>query len=85
MLVHKVVPDYPAEARHPRLAGTVKLHVVIGVHGGVKQVEFISGLTVFVKSAMDAVRKWKYKPSVANGQPVEVDTTGNGVLFRPIA
>ena len=75
MLVHKVNPSYPSEARHPPVAGTVKLHVVIGVDGGVKQVEFISGPTVFAKSSMDAVRKWKYKPPTANGQPVEADTT----------
>jgi protein TonB len=75
MLVHKVPPSYPEEARHPPVAGTVKLHVVIGVDGGVKQVEFISGPSVFVQSTIDAVRKWKYKPPTANGQPVEVDTT----------
>ena len=75
MLVHKVPPSYPPEARHPPVAGTVQLHVVIGVDGGVKQVEFISGPSVFAKSSMDAVRKWKYKPPTANGQPVEVDTT----------
>jgi periplasmic protein TonB len=75
MLVHKVPPSYPPEAMRPPVGGTVKLHVVIGVDGDVKEVEFVSGPSVFVKSTMDAVRKWKYKPQTANGQPVEVDTT----------
>jgi periplasmic protein TonB len=74
-LIRKVNPSYPSEAKHPPVGGTVKLHVVIGVDGGVKQVEFISGPAVFAKSTMDAVRKWKYKPATANGQPAEVDTT----------
>ncbi len=75
MLVHKVNPSYPYEAMHERVAGTVKLKVVIGVDGGVKQAEFISGPSVFVQSTIDAVRKWKYKPPTVKGGPVEVDTT----------
>jgi TonB family protein len=74
-LVYKVNPKYPSEAMHQRVAGAVKLHVVVGVDGGVKQVEFISGPSIFGQSTLDAVRQWKYKPPTANGQPVEVDTT----------
>ncbi len=80
MLVHKVNPSYPAVAMYQRVAGTVKLHVVIGVDGGVKQAEFISGPSVLAQSTIDAVRKWKYKPSTANGQPVEVDKPGKMVF-----
>lgn len=75
MLVHKVNPGYPPEAMHQRIAGTVKLRVVIGADGGVKQADYLSGPSVFVQPTIDAVRKWKYKPPTANGQPVEVDTT----------
>jgi protein TonB len=74
-LVYKVNPKYPSEAMHQRIAGTVKLHVVVGVDGGVKQVEFVSGPSILAQSTIDAVRQWKYKPPKANGQPVEVDTT----------
>jgi TonB family protein len=74
-LLHKVIPPYPPEARHERIAGTVKLRVLIGVDGSVKEAEFISGPEVFVKSTINAVRQWKYKPPTASGQPVEVDTT----------
>jgi protein TonB len=75
MLVHGVQPRYPELAKHPPTAGTVRLRVVIGVDGSVKQVEFISGPSVFVESCKDAVRKWKYKPPTVKGQPVEVETT----------
>jgi protein TonB len=75
MLVHKVNPSYPPSAMNRRIAGTVKLHVVIGVDGGVKQADYISGPSVLVQPTIDAVRKWKYKPPTASGQPVEVDTT----------
>jgi protein TonB len=74
-LVHKVPPRYPAEAMHNRVAGTVKLHVIIGVDGAVKDVEYVSGPSVFVQPTIDAVKQWKYKPQTANGQPAEVDTT----------
>jgi protein TonB len=75
MLVHKINPRYPSEAMHQRIAGTVKLHVVISVDGDVKQVEFVSGPDIFVQPTIDAVRQWKYKPQTAKGQPAEVDTT----------
>jgi protein TonB len=74
-LIYRVNPIYPYDAMHHRRAGTVKLHIVIGVDGGVKQVESISGSPEFVQSSINAVRQWKYKPSTVNGQPVEVDTT----------
>jgi protein TonB len=75
MLVHKVNPEYPESARAQKIAGTVKLHVLIGTDGGVEEEELISGPEVFVKPTMNAVRQWKYKPPTANGQPVMVDTT----------
>jgi protein TonB len=74
-LVHKVTPLYPKEARNQHIAGTLKLHVVIGVDGSVKQVEYVSGPEVFLKPTIEAVRQNKYKPTTENGQPVEVDTT----------
>jgi protein TonB len=75
MLVLEVVPRYPSVARRQRIAGTVKLHILIGVDGSVKRAEFVSGPAVFVHPSIDAVSQWKYKPPTASGQPVEVDTT----------
>jgi protein TonB len=74
-LIHKVNPPYPREAMDNRIAGVVKVHVVIGVDGGVMQVEYLSGPAIFVQPTLNAVRQWKYKPQTSNGQPVEVDTT----------
>ncbi len=75
MLIHKVQPKYPGEAIEKRIAGTVRLHVIIAHDGSVTQMEVISGDPILVKSALDAVRQWKYRPTLLNGEPVEVDTT----------
>ena len=75
MLIHKVQPKYPGEAIEKRIAGTVRLHVIIAHDGSVAQMEVISGDPVLVKSALDAVRQWRYRPTLLNGEPVEVDTT----------
>jgi protein TonB len=79
-LIHKVIPNYPYEARQQHISGTVKLHVVIGVDGSVKRVDYVSGPEIFVKPTIDAVRQYKYKPMLVNGQFVEVDTTVETVL-----
>jgi TonB family protein len=74
-LINKVAPVYPAAAKLARVSGTVTLHVVTGTDGVVQRVEFISGPQLLVASAMDAVKQWRYKPTLLNGQPVEIDTT----------
>ena len=71
----KVQPEYPEEARKKGIAGTVRLHAIIARDGSVAQLEVISGDQLLVKSALDAVRQWKYRPTLLNGEPVEVDTT----------
>lgn len=74
-LTDKVAPVYPDVAKLARVSGTVTLHVVVGTDGVVQRVEFISGPQLLLASAMDAVKQWRYKPTLLNGQPVEVDTT----------
>jgi TonB family protein len=74
-LDHKVAPIYPDKAKANRVQGTVVLHVVIGTDGSIKEIEAISGDTALVKVATVAVQQWKYKPTLLNGEPVEVDTT----------
>jgi periplasmic protein TonB len=73
-LIHKIIPNYPSEARQMHTDGVVKLRVVIGVDGSVKQAEYLSGPKLLVEATIDAVRQWKYKPTTENGQPVEVET-----------
>jgi len=77
LLVHQVKPDYPPVARTARIQGQVVLHAVIGKDGNVKQVQVLSGHPMLASAAENAVKQWRYKPYVLNGQPVEVDTTIN--------
>ena len=74
-LVDRVAPVYPPLARQTRVSGTVKLHAVVSKDGAVQQLEVLSGHPLLVPSALDAVRQWKYRPTLLNGEPVEVDTT----------
>jgi TonB family protein len=74
-LVHQVTPVYPQLAKQAHISGTVVLHCVIGKDGAVTQLEYVSGPPMLMKSAMDAVRQWVYKPTLLNGEAVEVDTT----------
>jgi len=74
-LVHQMMPVYPPIAKTAHISGTVILHAIIGKDGTVQNLEYVSGPPLLMKSAMDAVRQWRYKPTMLNGEPVEVDTT----------
>ena len=73
-LIYKVQPLYPAIARAMHLSGTVRLRAIIGADGSVRQMEVIGGNTLLVQSAVAAVREWRYRPTMLNGEPVEVET-----------
>ena len=73
-LVNRVQPVYPPLARQTRISGTVKLHAIIGKNGAVEQLQVLSGHPLLVQSALDAVKQWRYQPTLLNGEPVEVDT-----------
>lgn len=75
LLVKKVPPDYPLEAKLVRLEGTVVLHAIIDREGEVSQVNAISGPPLLESAAVDAVKQWQYRPYSMNGQPVDVETT----------
>jgi protein TonB len=53
----------------------VRLHAIIGKDGSVQQLEVLTGHPLLVQAALDAVRQWRYRPTLLNGEPVEVDTT----------
>jgi len=74
MLIHKVQPTYPPDARMNRVQGTVTLRAVIGKDGRIQDLSVISGPPELQQSAMGAVRQWRYKPYYLMGQPIEVDT-----------
>ena len=74
-LIKKVSPEYPKKARKQHVEGTVRLHTIIAKDGSVKNLEVVSGDPLLVDAALKAVRKWRYEPTLLDGQPVEVDTT----------
>ena len=74
MLTHRVEPVYPALAKATRRSGKVELHALIATDGTVQSLQVVSGDPLLVRSALDAVREWRYKPTYLNGQAMEVDT-----------
>ena len=73
-LIHDVTPQYPPEAGRARLEGAVVLLAVIGTDGSVKDVRVESGLPILAQAAIDAVKQWRYKAYMVDGEPVEVDS-----------
>ncbi len=71
-LIHKVIPTYPALAKQARISGVVHLLGIIGKDGEIENLQVISGHPLLVRAALDAVRQWVYRPTLLNGQPVEV-------------
>jgi len=74
-LVKQVTPEYPPIARSAHVAGTVVLHAIISKDGSIEKLEYVSGPPLLMSSAMSAVKEWRYRPTMLNGEPVEVDTT----------
>jgi TonB family protein len=74
-IVSKVNPKYPPNAKKARIQGTVVLDAVVGKTGSVEKLDVASGPNELQQSALDAVRQWKYKPFLLNGEPIEVKTT----------
>jgi protein TonB len=73
-LIHDVTPQYPPEAGRKRIEGTVVLMAVIGKDGTVRDVRVENGLPLLAQAAIDAVKQWRYRPYLLNGEPVEVDS-----------
>jgi TonB family protein len=73
-LIDKVVPAYPRDAKAARIQGVVTLAVRIGKDGHVTNATVISGDPLLAQAALEAVRQWLYRPTLLNGNPVEVDT-----------
>jgi TonB family protein len=75
LLVHRVEPVYPAEARKEGLEGTIALDIVVGRDGAVLRMHALNGPDVLAGAAMDALRWWKFEPYRINGEPAVVETT----------
>jgi protein TonB len=74
-LIHQVKPDYPPIARLTRTQGVVVLEAVISKDGSIDRLRVVSGPPVLIQAALDAVKQWKYRPTMLNSEPVEVITT----------
>ena len=74
-LLNKVTPQYPQIAKAARISGKVVLAATISKNGTIEGLHVVSGHPMLVNAAMDAVKQWRYKPYILNGEPVEVETT----------
>ncbi len=74
-LMRKVTPEYPPLARQAHVQGAVVLSAVIGKDGSIQNLQVVSGHPMLSSAAINAVKQWRYKPYILNGQPVEVETT----------
>ena len=80
LLVDQPAIPFPANVKADQ--GTVVLQVLIGRDGTVQDVKFLQGSLAFVRSAIDGVRQWKFKPYTMNGRPVSVQTVLT-MQFKP--
>ena len=74
LIINKIPPHYPEDAREKGVQGVVVLKVNIDKEGNVYKTELISGQPLLAPAAIEAVQQWKYKPYLLNGAPVEVET-----------
>ena len=74
-LISRVQPAYPPLALQARIQGNVVLHAIISKEGAVSELQVLSGHPLLVNAALEAVRQWRYSPTLLSGQPVEVETT----------
>lgn len=80
-IITKVPPHYPLKAKKRHIAGDVLLGYTISRKGKVEDLKVVSGDPILARAASDAVRRWKYRPFLLNGEPVEVETTTK-IIFR---
>jgi periplasmic protein TonB len=81
LLTYRVEPAYPPLARQARIQGVVVLTAIIDKDGNVQKLQLVSGHPMLAPAAIEAVKHWRYKPFLLNGQPLEVETTVT-VTFR---
>jgi len=71
-IVHRVNPPYPALAKQARISGVVKLEGVIAKDGTIQRLRLVSGHPLLANAALEAVKQWRYRPTLLNGEAVEV-------------
>jgi len=75
LVISKVSPTYPPSARQARIQGAVVLRVHINKSGDVESMQLVSGHPMLAPAAIEAVKQWKYKPYLLNGEPIAVETS----------
>jgi periplasmic protein TonB len=75
LLIRKINPTYPPLARQARIQGQVILQAEISKDGTIENLKLVSGHPMLAPAAIDAVKQWRYKPYMLNGEPVAVETT----------
>ncbi len=73
-LIFQPKPEYPPLAKMARIQGTVRLEAIISKDGTIQDLKVLSGHPLLVKAALEAVQRWRYQPTLLNGEPVEVVT-----------
>jgi len=73
-LIYQPKPEYPPLAKMARIQGTVLLEAIIGRDRTIRELKVLSGHPLLVKAALEAVQRWRYQPTLLNGEPVEVLT-----------
>ena len=68
-LIYRVQPDYPPLARQARVQGLVVLRAMISRDGAIEDLQVLSGHPMLAQAAVEAVRQWRYRPYVLNGEP----------------
>lgn len=71
-LLRKVIPEYPQIAKSARISGVVRLIGTIGKDGTIQNLQVVSGHPMLTRAALEAVRQWIYRPTLLNGNAVEV-------------
>jgi protein TonB len=74
LLVKKIAPVYPPSALQLRKQGAVELLATVSKEGAITKVKVLSGDSMLVRAAVDAVRQWKYRPFLLNAEPVQIET-----------
>jgi protein TonB len=75
MILKKTSPIYPQLAKSARVSGVVHLAAIIAKDGTIQELHSLGGPALLIQAAMDAVKTWVYKPTMLNGEPVQVETT----------
>jgi TonB family protein len=74
-LTHRVEPQYPQLARMGHIQGMVILAATIGKDGRIHNLKALCGHPVLIDASIDAIKQWRYRPYMVDGQPVDVETT----------